>query len=86
MCGWKQVLSRNLKDDNLRRWFGHIATEIDKLKPDRPISTGRKIQQLVAALEEVEQFHQVPAVAPPHAPPCAPPPASQKSRTRSALG
>lgn len=54
-----KVLSRNLKDDNLRRWFAHIATEIEKLNPERPISTGRKIQQLIAALEEVEQFHQV---------------------------
>lgn len=54
-----KVLSKDVKDENLKRWFSHIAGEIEKLEPKRPISTGRKIQQLVAALEEVEQFHQV---------------------------
>lgn len=53
------MLSKDVKDENLRRWFSHIAGEIEKLEPKRPVSTGRKIQQLVAALEEVEQFHQV---------------------------
>lgn len=54
-----KVLSKDVKDDNLQKWFAHIAGEISKLRPERPVSTGRKIQQLVAALEEVEQFHKV---------------------------
>ena len=53
-----KVLSKDVKDENLKRWFSHIAGEIEKLEPKRPVSTGRKIQQLIAALEEVEQFHQ----------------------------
>ena len=56
--GAAQVLSRTVRDENLRSWFAHIGAEIERLGPERPVSTGRKIQQLVAALEEVEQFHQ----------------------------
>ena len=54
-----KVLSRNVKDDNLKSWFEHIAEEVRKLDFAQPLSAGRKIHQLVSALTDVEQFHQV---------------------------
>ena len=57
--GGSKVLSRNMRDDNLKSWFEHIAEEIGKLDYAEPLSAGRKIHQLVSALEDVEQFHQI---------------------------
>ena len=57
--GGSKVLSRNVKDDNLKSWFEHIAAEVRKLDYAEPLSAGRKIHQLVSALEDVEQFHQI---------------------------
>ena len=53
------ALSRNVKDDNLKSWFEHIAEEVEKLRYDEPLSAGRKVHQLVDALVDVEQFHQI---------------------------
>jgi WASH complex subunit strumpellin len=53
-----QVLSRTVRDDNLRMWFESIAAEVGKLEGAAPMVAGRKIQQLINALEEVESFHQ----------------------------
>ncbi|KAK3253255.1 hypothetical protein CYMTET_37489 [Cymbomonas tetramitiformis] len=53
-----KVLARKIKDDNLQKWFDSIAGEVRKLAYTEPVSAGRKIQQLINALEEVEQFHQ----------------------------
>lgn len=53
------ALSRNVKDDNLKSWFEHIAKEVEKLRYDEPLSAGRKVHQLVDALVDVEQFHQI---------------------------
>ena len=54
-----KVLSRTVKDLNLHRWFGHIAQETKSLEVGSPVPSGRKIQQIISALEEVEQFHQI---------------------------
>ena len=55
----RRALSRNVKDDNLKSWFEHIAEEVEKLRYDEPLSAGRKVHQLVDALVDVEQFHQI---------------------------
>ena len=52
------ALSRNVKDDNLKSWFEHIAKEVEKLVR-RAAGAGRKVHQLVDALVDVEQFHQI---------------------------
>ena len=53
------VLARQVKDDNLHRWFTKMAGKIMGLDENSPTGAGRKIQQLISALEEVEQFHQM---------------------------
>ncbi|CEF98260.1 WASH complex, subunit strumpellin [Ostreococcus tauri] len=52
-------LSRNKKDDNLRLWFANLSVEVDRLSYDDPVAAGRTIQELDAALTEVEHFHQI---------------------------
>jgi WASH complex subunit strumpellin len=45
---------------NLNKWFHDIAREIDSLDCSASaVASGRKMQQLKQALEEVEQFHQL---------------------------
>jgi WASH complex subunit strumpellin len=53
-----KVLSKHIKDDNLKNWFGSIQAEVEKLAAEEPVVAGRRIQQLIVALEAVEQFHQ----------------------------
>jgi hypothetical protein len=49
-----------MKNENLQTWFSNIAKQIQSLshESDAP-ATGRRIVQLMRALEEVKQFHQV---------------------------
>ncbi|KAL3702168.1 hypothetical protein R1sor_020190 [Riccia sorocarpa] len=54
-------LSKKVADENLQRWFQQMAVEVNSLDYSETISAGRKIQQIIAALEEVEQFHQIEA-------------------------
>mmetsp|Transcript_12172 Transcript_12172/g.44420 ORF Transcript_12172/g.44420 Transcript_12172/m.44420 type:complete len:1190 (+) Transcript_12172:96-3665(+) len=54
-----KVLAREIRDDNLQRWFTKMAAKIAGLDENAPAGAGRKIQQLISALEEVEQFHQI---------------------------
>jgi WASH complex subunit strumpellin len=53
-----KVLSKHIKDDNLKAWFASIQLEVEKLASEERVVAGRRIQQLIAALEAVEQFHQ----------------------------
>ena len=39
--------------DNLQNWFGEMAKQITSLNYDDSTSAGRKIVQLIQALEEV---------------------------------
>ncbi|KAJ4457254.1 putative WASH complex subunit 5 [Paratrimastix pyriformis] len=57
--GGERNLSRVTKNEELEQWFRRISTEIGSLDYADATSVGRKIQQLVVALEEVEQFHQI---------------------------
>jgi WASH complex subunit strumpellin len=58
------VLSRAPRDDALRAWFAGLADALGALRPERPVATGRKLQQIVAALTEVEGFRAIDASLP----------------------
>lgn len=52
-------LTRVKKNDNFVAWFTTLSDEIKLLDYNEPVVAGRKIQQLMLALEEVETFHQI---------------------------
>nr|CAD7425882.1 unnamed protein product [Timema monikensis] len=52
-------LTRVVKNENLQTWFSEIAKQIDSLKQEETTAAGRKIVQLIQALEEVQEFHQL---------------------------
>lgn len=51
-------LTRIQKNENLQRWFLEISKQVDSLEKDSTASS-RKIIQLIQALEEVQEFHQL---------------------------
>ncbi|KAJ1434034.1 WASH complex, subunit strumpellin [Ochromonadaceae sp. CCMP2298] len=57
----EMALTRVKRDDNLVRWFAGLAAQVTglNLDEDHATATGRKIQGLIAALEDVEQFEAV---------------------------
>ncbi|XP_038056716.1 WASH complex subunit 5-like [Patiria miniata] len=52
-------LTRVAKNDNLQAWFAEMAKQITSLNYDDSTAAGRKIVQLIQALEEVQEFHQL---------------------------
>ncbi|XP_042898977.1 WASH complex subunit 5 [Parasteatoda tepidariorum] len=44
---------------NLQAWFKDMGKQIETLNYDDATATGRKIVQLIQALEEVQEFHQL---------------------------
>lgn len=54
-----KVLSRRVKDENLQHWFLQMGKQVRSLDCKEAGRAGRKIQQMILALEEVEQFHQI---------------------------
>ncbi|XP_077866142.1 WASH complex subunit 5-like [Saccoglossus kowalevskii] len=52
-------LTRVEKNENLQAWFAEMAKQITSLNYDDSTSAGRKIVQLIQALEEVQEFHQL---------------------------
>uniref|UniRef100_A0A1B0GJP1 WASH complex subunit 5 n=2 Tax=Lutzomyia longipalpis TaxID=7200 RepID=A0A1B0GJP1_LUTLO len=54
-----KTLTKIEKNENLRKWFSDIHTEIEKLDNKAPNICGRKIIQLIQALEEVQEFHSL---------------------------
>ncbi|XP_033124935.1 WASH complex subunit 5-like [Anneissia japonica] len=54
-------LTRIARNDNLKMWFSEMAKQIASLDYDDSTSAGRKIVQLIQALEEVQEFHQLEA-------------------------
>ena len=40
-------------------WFTNLATSIEALDFERPIQAGRMITQLMQALDDVQEFHQI---------------------------
>lgn len=51
-------LTRIEKNANLQRWFLEISKQVDSLEKESSASS-RKIVQLIQALEEVQEFHQL---------------------------
>lgn len=47
------------KNDDLHNWFKDISKEINLLNQENPNVSGRKIIQLIQALEEVQEFHNL---------------------------
>jgi len=52
-------LTRVEKNERLQGWFAKIASQIESLNFDEKTVTGRRIQQLIGALEEVALYHQI---------------------------
>ena len=45
--------------EHLQAWFTEMSSQISSLSYDDSTSAGRKITQLIQALEEVQEFHQL---------------------------
>lgn len=54
-----KTLIKISKNDNLRLWLVEIGKEINALALNNPNLSGRKIIQLIQALEEVQVFHNL---------------------------
>ncbi|XP_050001312.1 WASH complex subunit 5 isoform X1 [Alexandromys fortis] len=52
-------LTRVEKNENLQSWFREISKQILSLNYDDSTAAGRKTVQLIQALEEVQEFHQL---------------------------
>lgn len=52
-------LTRVEKNDKLQAWFNEMSKQINALDYDDATATGRKIVQLIEALAEVQEFHQL---------------------------
>ncbi|MQM09258.1 hypothetical protein Taro_042124 [Colocasia esculenta] len=48
-----------MKNESLEVWFGKLVLEVHSLDYLRAGNSGRKIYQIISALKEVEQLHQV---------------------------
>jgi WASH complex subunit strumpellin len=59
--GERQKHTKVKKDDDLHKWFSTLAEQLNGLNyvADKAGSTGRKIQGIITALEDVEQFDAV---------------------------
>lgn len=55
----EQALTRVEKDEQLQSWFATLAEEVEALDYGDATTAGRKILQLIKALEEVEQFETI---------------------------
>ena len=54
-----KALTRVKANEQLQNWFKEIAGQIQALDYADATVAGRKIVQLIQALEEVQEFHQV---------------------------
>eukprot|EP01028_Stygiella_incarcerata_P009464 TRINITY_DN449_c0_g1_i1.p1 TRINITY_DN449_c0_g1~~TRINITY_DN449_c0_g1_i1.p1 ORF type:complete len:1158 (-),score=300.28 TRINITY_DN449_c0_g1_i1:279-3752(-) len=57
----EKMLTEKVKDTQLQEWFKKLADKIEELDYGDSTLAGRKIQNLINALEEVEQFSQIEA-------------------------
>ena len=57
--GGEGVLSADNVEENLAAWFRERAETIEELDYESSTHAGRKIQNLLTALQDVEQYHQV---------------------------
>jgi len=54
-----KALTRVTRNEQLQAWFHDIAGQMSSLDYVDATVAGRKIVQLIQALEEVQEFHQV---------------------------
>ncbi|OQR75271.1 WASH complex subunit strumpellin-like [Tropilaelaps mercedesae] len=52
-------LTRIEKNERLQKWFEDIARQVANLTYENPVAISRKIIQLINALKEVQNFHQI---------------------------
>ncbi|CAF4840065.1 unnamed protein product, partial [Rotaria magnacalcarata] len=52
-------LTRVEKNDNLQAWFRKMAKSIESLDFQDWTSAGRQTNQIMTALDEVQQFHEL---------------------------
>jgi len=62
-----KALTRVTRNEQLQAWFHDIAGQMSSLDYVDATVAGRKIVQLIQALEEVQEFHQVPSQTGGHA-------------------
>ena len=56
----EKALTRVKKNDSLKEWFYKLHNEINnKLDINKPIAAGHKINQLITALMDIEDHHQI---------------------------
>eukprot|EP01113_Clastostelium_recurvatum_P044787 TRINITY_DN759_c0_g1_i3.p1 TRINITY_DN759_c0_g1~~TRINITY_DN759_c0_g1_i3.p1 ORF type:complete len:1198 (+),score=276.33 TRINITY_DN759_c0_g1_i3:52-3645(+) len=55
----EKALTRVKKNEHLQNWFLEMGRQIGALDYGDSTTAGRKMQQLIQALVEVEQFHQI---------------------------
>lgn len=53
------TMSRVKKNENLQIWFINIGKQIEKISMEDELVTSRKITQIIKALDEVQEFHQL---------------------------
>eukprot|EP01083_Nonionella_stella_P029125 80259_1 len=55
----EKALTHARRDENMQDWFGGLADKISRLDYADSLRASRRILHLVAALKDVEEFHQV---------------------------
>ena len=55
----EKALTRVARDEQLVGWFQQLASQVEGLDSNDATLAGRKMHHLIAALSEVEQFHQL---------------------------
>ncbi|CAD7002477.1 unnamed protein product [Ceratitis capitata] len=59
--GGSRPLSKIENNSQLKMWFSEISKEVEKLNAENANISGRTLIQLIQALEEVEEFHNLQA-------------------------
>lgn len=59
MFSASNALMKIKKNDDLKKWFADIAKEVNELSHENANVSGRKIIQLIQALERVQEYHNL---------------------------
>ena len=57
--GIEKLRAQGDKDDKLREWFVNLSGEVSRIDSGDTTQAGRVMQQMLSAMEDVEQFHQI---------------------------
>lgn len=55
--GGLRTLGKIQSDESYKKWFSAMGEQINTLSFDNSTSVGRKINQLIKALEDIENYH-----------------------------